>query len=298
MELSPVTWSYSRRTTLDQCARRYYFDYYGASRRVAASEPHKEEVCRLKKLSNCYLRSGDLAHLAIRLFYREGESSKRWLVDWSRREYRKDYRYSQAAAKGDVSSGSDKRKLLLEFHYGWPDADAVYTKSEERLGMMIETFLTSPAYEEARFGGQRATASVESWATVKTPAFRARGKIDLAYPSAGELTIVDWKTGETQLPAASLQLAFYGLWAVYARGHVADQVTACYGRLSDGVLLSTSLDEATLERGTARILQDLERMHVLDRYGRDGIARAFPTCSSSRVCRLCPYQAICDPQAQ
>jgi hypothetical protein len=46
-------------------------------------------------------------------------------------------------------------------------------------------------------------------------------------------------------------------------------------------------------RAKARILQDLETMDALHRYGKDGVVEAFTPCGRPRVCVLCPYQEFC-----
>lgn len=289
-EQAQVGWSYSRRQTLDQCARRYYYDYYGARVRLAAADPQKRDIRLLKKLSNRYLRSGGILHIAIRLFYKHGEDSGDWLVDWARRTYRADYEYSRG---GPLPHADYPPVMLLEFYYDHPGADALYAESEKRLLGALETFLTSPAYAAARYGGRCPSAKVEERIFVKTATFSAQGKVDLAYPQNGRLAIVDWKTGQGTTPANSLQLAFYALWAVETQGYCPENVTLYRGQLSDGSLGPVPLNDRILLRVQARIGQDLERMSVLDEYGRNGIVGVFPPCGFPRVCRLCPYQGIC-----
>jgi hypothetical protein len=289
-----VKWSYSRRQTLNQCTRRYYYEYYGASARLATADPQKEDLRFLKTLSNRYLRSGDILHIAIRLFYKHGEDSSNWLVDWARRTYRADYEYSRG---GPLPNEDYPPVMLLEFHYNHPDADALYTESENRLLDALQTFLTSPAYAAARYGGRCPSAKVEEWIFVEIPAFSARGKVDLAYPQNDEYTIVDWKTGRGATPRQSLQLAFYALWAVETQGYRPENVTLCRGQLTDGSLKSMAVTDRFLSRVRARIAQDLERMCVLDEYGREGIVGVFSPCGFSKVCRLCPYQGICSDVA-
>jgi len=288
-----ITWSYSRRQILEQCTRRYYYDYYGANAHLAASSPQKDDICFLKTLSNRYLRRGDILHLAIRLYYKHGDSSREWLVDWARRTYRADYEYSRIGGGPRPPDERYPPTMLLEFYYGWPNAEALYVESEKQLITALETFLNSPAYAVVRNGGQRPSAKVEEWITVKTKAFNARGKVDLAFPQDGKLVILDWKTGEAKAPTKSLQLAFYALWAVETEGYRLEDILLYRGQLIDGSLQQIALNEHTLLRVRARIIQDLERMRVLDGYGRDAVVEVFPPCGLPKVCRLCPYQRIC-----
>jgi hypothetical protein len=292
-EKAQIEWSYSRRQTLERCARRYYYDYYGAKARLATTDPQKENIRFLSTLSNRYLRSGDILHIAIRLFYKHGDSSSEWLVDWARRTYRTNYEYSR---DGGGLRPPDERYppvMLLEFYYDQPNVETLYVESEERLVSALESFLTSPAYAAARYGGQRSSAKVERWIFVRTTVFNARGKVDLAFPQGDRLAIVDWKAGETEPPSKSLQLAFYALWAVDTEGYPPEDIALYRGQLMDGTLQLVALNERILLRVRARIIQDLELMRVLDEYGRDAVVDAFPPCGFPKVCRLCPYQCIC-----
>jgi len=292
-EEAQIEWSYSRRQTLERCARQYYYDYYSAKAHLATTDPQKENIRFLSTLSNRYLRSGDILHIAIRLFYKHGDSSSEWLVDWARRTYRTDYEYSRAGGRPHPPDERYLPTMLLEFYYSQPNAEALYVESEERLVSALESFLTGPAYADARYGGQRSSAEVEEWVFVKTTAFNARGKVDLAFPQDGRLSIVDWKTGEAEAPTGSLQLAFYALWAVETKGYRPEDITLYRGQLMEGSLQPVALNERILPRVRARIVQDLEPMRVLDGYGRDAVVDAFPPCGFPKVCRLCPYQRIC-----
>jgi hypothetical protein len=66
-----------------------------------------------------------------------------------------------------------------------------------------------------------------------------------------------------------------------------------YGQLADGTLQQSVVEERDLQRVQARILQDLELMHVLDHYGRNVDTEVFPPCSLSGLCKSCVYQGIC-----
>jgi len=291
---SQIEWSYSRRQTLEQCARRYYYDYYGAKARLAITDPQKDDIRFLSTLSNRYLRSGEILHIAIRLFYKKhSDDSGKWLIDWARRVYYTDYEYSRAGGGIRPSSERYPPVMLLEFHCGQPNAETLYAESEERLVRSLDNFLTSPAYAAMRYAGQRSSAKVEKPIFVRMVTFNARGKVDLAFPREGKLIIVDWKTGEAEAPTGSLQLAFYALWAVETERYHPEDVVLYHGQLADGNLRPMALDERTLLRVRARIVQDLEPMRVLDGYGRDAVVDAFPPCGFPKVCRLCPYQRIC-----
>ena len=92
-------WSYSRRSTLEQCARKYYYQYYGANQRTAKNDPQKEKLRFLKKLQNRHLRSGEILHFVIRAYLNKLQQGDEWSLDrllqWARKIYREDLEHSQ-----------------------------------------------------------------------------------------------------------------------------------------------------------------------------------------------------------
>jgi hypothetical protein len=66
-----VEWSYSRRSALEQCARRFYNEYHGANKLSAKSEPKKEKLRFLTALDSRYERTGKVLHRAIATYLRK-----------------------------------------------------------------------------------------------------------------------------------------------------------------------------------------------------------------------------------
>ena len=100
-----MDWSYSRRDLFERCLRAYYYQYYGANKRTAKSEPQKEVLHFLKSLKNRYLRTGEIVHLVIRTYLKTLQERDMWSVDrvlnWARKIYRDDYTYSRQYQPGD-----------------------------------------------------------------------------------------------------------------------------------------------------------------------------------------------------
>src|SRR6266550_8544535 len=113
-----MEWSYSRRTTFEQCLRSYYWQYYGARRngggqseenqlsffgspsQHSTSSPPVERLQFLRRLSNRHQRAGGIAHLVIGAYLKALQRGERWPVDrvlsWARDEFRRDVAYSRA----------------------------------------------------------------------------------------------------------------------------------------------------------------------------------------------------------
>jgi hypothetical protein len=60
-----VEWSFSRRSTFEQCPQKYYLDYYGGSKRHASAEAEKPLIRELKLRQNRYERTGEIVHSAV-----------------------------------------------------------------------------------------------------------------------------------------------------------------------------------------------------------------------------------------
>ena len=298
--LSGLTWSHSRRSTLEQCPRRYYYEYYGANTRTAKGESAKEELRALKKVENRHERAGSLLHLAIGSYFRRSRNGERsdidGLIAWARAKFADDRAYSRAHPEGGPAGGSAKYPpvLLREYHYALLDAEALCDDADSRLAAALRTFATGDNFAAFRAGGASQDALVETTLKLSGLPCKVGGRLDLAYRSDGQATIVDWKLGAGDGGGDdSLQLAVYGLWAVEHFGCQPETLRICKAYLGSGEVAEFRIDRAVLAAARARIIQDAERMAAVDRYGRDAIAAAFTPCAHPAVCGLCAFQRAC-----
>lgn len=293
---SNLKWSYSRRSTLEQCPKRYYYLHYAANSRLAKAEPSKEKIKFLKELSNRYLRIGEILHLVIRTYFKrlqQGEAfSPDRLLRWARDIYRRDLEYSQQ--KTSFVKSAHKPVNLLEFYYSYPEAQLLWEESEAQLLTAIENFVTSPILEPFRLGGGQQGALVEKKISIKDEYCSISGQVDLAYPDdPRRMVLVDWKIGNSNSGTDNLQLQIYVLWLVQQLQYTAAQIEPYQVHLADSHISPFTIQEKDLQRAKSRVIQDLERMQEIDRYGRNAISGAFTPCKQPRVCNLCPFQEIC-----
>ncbi|NJO93346.1 MAG: hypothetical protein HC820_01380 [Hydrococcus sp. RM1_1_31] len=96
---SQIKWSYSRRNILEQCSRKYYYQYYGANKNTAKAELNKPKLAILKNLTNRHIVAGLILHNRIRRFINQlqrGESlSLKYLLDQAIKDYRQQLGYSK-----------------------------------------------------------------------------------------------------------------------------------------------------------------------------------------------------------
>lgn len=297
--VSQVRWSYSRRTVLEQCPRRYYYEYYGTAALAASGDPNGVVLRVLKSLQNRHERAGMIAHLVISTYLRKARSGEVWMTDrlsrWARDIFQKDCAYSRANPVGSSRQAERFPPVLLhEYYYRYPDASQLCLDAQERLVHAVHTFATSPHFAEFRLAGEKPDSFIEHRLTLGGLPCQVDGKLDLAFAAEGRGVIVDWKLGEPSGSGEdSLQLAIYALWASqhFAVGSEAISVYKAY--LATGEIVQFPVSDRVLVNCRARITQDVERMAVLHDYGERGVAEAFTPCAQRAVCKLCPFQELC-----
>ena len=165
----------------------------------------------------------------------------------------------------------------------------------EKLLDGLRAFVESSEFEEFRLAGVRPGALVERNVIFKVHERSGYGKVDLAFESEDRATVVDWKLGEAGgTGEESLQLGAYALWAVGALHVPAERLrNLLKAHLQGCRIVDFTVTTSVLASVRARIRQDLERMELMDKYGRQGESEAFTPCAKPNVCKLCPYRANC-----
>ncbi len=294
-----ITWSYSRRGVFEQCARRYYYEYFGAATRKALGDPDKVALRPLKTLANRHERAGAILHLGIATYFRRAQRADPMgadgLISWARSLLRRDIEYSAAHPDGAAAApGPYPPVLLREYSYELPNADMLLMEAEERLVDTLQAFTDSPMFEAVRLSGMRLGALIEHHLRLPGLPCKVDGRLDLAFADAGQITVVDWKLGVGDGSGNdSLQLATYALWAVDHFGVPPESVRIAKAFLGSGEMVDFSVTARVLAAARIRIIQDAERMRALQAYGENGIAEAFTPCARPSVCASCPYQRVC-----
>ncbi len=298
--VSQIEWSFSRRSTLEQCARRYYNEYFGANKRVAKGEAAKGQLHFLKGLENRFTRTGAILHLAIATYFRKAKLGQVWdadrLVSFAQSIFRADCDYSRNYHTLVVKSADEKYppKLLLEHYCKQPNADALCTEAGERMCAGLRTFAEAEVYDMARTMGCAPDAYIEKRFKLQKFPCKVSGAIDLAYWDAQDLVIVDWKGFEGSSSGAdSLQLATYALWAVESLDCPPEKIRIYKAHLPSAELVQFRVDAQLLTAAKARILQDAERMADIHGFAHEAIAEAFSPCVQGRICVNCPFQERC-----
>ena len=201
------------------------------------------------------------------------------LLVWAQNIFHKDITYSQSHPDGDeMPDETYPPALLAEFHFRDPDANALCAEVESRLINALTVFLSDELYQPFHFAAAKSNAIIEKrFKHLAALPCQVEGQIDLAYQNNGTVvTVVDWKLGaEDGVGDESLQLAVYALWAVEQYNCAPQDIRLCKAHLSSRTLTDYSCDVALLSAARARIIQDAERMSILQRYGETAAVEAF-----------------------
>ena len=289
---SRIVWSYSRRQLLGQCPRRYYYQYYTwPASKAKGTGPQKETLKFLKTLSNRYMWAGTIVHSSIRQYLlglqKNAPQDLETLLHRAKANYNIGPIISLESRHGSQNRG------LLELYYKYADAEQLLAECEKRLLEALNNFVTKPAFKPFIQGGIQAQAKIEKLFKLQTNHFSAMGKIDLVYTQDSRVVIVDWKLGGPGSVDENLQLLLYALWGTQTYRCSPMEISVYASHLCDNLLTEIPISEDTLRRTSVRILQDLEKMRMLDTYGQNAVEDAFYQCSSPLICALCPFQAIC-----
>lgn len=294
------TWSYSKSQTLNTCSRRYYYDYFGASKKHAQGDPNKAEIVQLSNFSTRHLRAGTLLHLGIRTFYKKllaGEGPLApGLAGWVRRLFESDRTASRMFCRtGTVPQGEGfQPAVLLEFVRSPKEADALFETVSERLDRAFTNFLTGPACAPYRNPDLARDAHIEKRFKIEVSGLAIGGQVDFACRTSSGFRIVDWKIGDDAIVAPeSLQLLSYALWATEALGVPLAELeilqVPLLGHPRDPVRVTPGM----VELARSRIIEEIEMTGALETFGRQGLVSAFTPRDHPKICALCPYREPC-----
>lgn len=289
------TYSYSKRDSLESCARRYFYDYYAGAKSVPFDVERKATLRAMKELKNRHLWAGEILHSLIQLRLARGQT---WSPTWFLQQAVQRFDRAVVFSRNPTQSHTEKYPppMLSEFAYREPDAEESVQASREKLTTALNHFLVHPdvtaAYRKLLTADHLVEQKVGG---LKLAGFSLDGKIDLVAHDASGVAVLDWKIGEDDDSSEdSLQLLIYSWWAGNKFGEAPERIRSRKIFLSAPELgREVQVNQAVIRRGRARVVQDIQMIEELDDFGRRGIEEAFTPCEKPNVCRQCKYRGIC-----
>ncbi|MEJ7778898.1 MAG: PD-(D/E)XK nuclease family protein [Daejeonella sp.] len=293
-----VHWSFSRLGAFVSCPRKGYHHYFGGSKRKAKTEPHKERIQFLKKLSTGQLVGGEIAHLVIKAYLTNAQEGRIWkmsqVLSFAYKLLDDSIRHTNEVTIGAVREYDFRAPAIIqELYYGSVTADDMRDEVREKLRLSLEHFYLLEDFKPLRDGALNADSLIERKITLDYEGILIEGAIDLMFPYDGGWVIADWKTGQHDPEESSLQLLTYALWAHEEFGVPLEAIRLYKAFLQEGVLEPLLFSAQELRRARARILQDVELLKEMEEFGDAGALEAFSACGQPKVCAQCAYQEIC-----
>jgi hypothetical protein len=225
------SWSYSRSSTLRQCPRRFFFEYY------AAGEPVIDAAAwKVKELVSLSMWSGIVVDFILsRALDRMRKGHEiRELHRFGRRHYRSGLQRSpeivslmRIRARTKAERDLDPFRPLVHHFYRFDVGDDHVLEMEERVVTCLENFERSSIFKRMKEIGPAHWGLIAKVDETVAPSFELSGhRIYAAFDAwiedgdGKDFYLLDWKSGsdnEYGRNQAQRQLAVYALWAVYEK---------------------------------------------------------------------------------
>lgn len=305
-EYPDKSWSISRRQTLDECARKYYWQYYGSHNGWERDAPPRaQEAYRLKQLTNLYLVLGDALHQAAAsalMSYKERNvpPSEQTITQQVRDILNNTYRMSKAEdARQQFQAAPKRYPMLHEMYYGYGPSTDLINKIKERMAVCIANLLRSQSFREACSPAVVEIVKIDQLDSFELDGNKVYAVPDLLYRLENDTwVIVDWKTG-TEADEHGDQVRVY---ALYARNKLQVPLSRLIVRLeylATGECVEARVTEEELEFTQEAIMSSVRMMDafLLDpEKNQPRPIDAFPIRDETRLCRFCNFYALCEEE--
>ena len=293
------SWSVSRDAVFRECARKYYFNYYGywdGWQRDAP--PRTREIYVLKQLKNRSTWVGQTVHDCIA---RSLQNLSRGvpvldveeILSITRNLMRRDYRDSKS---GRYRQNPKQYCGLFEHEYDLEITDDQWKAAADGAAAYLRTFYGSEHFAAFQKAQPATFLEIERFSSIHVDGSEIRIKLDCATRERAAIVVWDWKTGKKEAdPGLSLQM---GCYALYARDKYRVPIESVLTRRFDlyrGVIHEHRLTEASLEEILAYVRGSIADMTALTDADNRTEEERFPKVERREVCRHCSFFKVCRP---
>lgn len=301
------SWSHSRDRLLEDCARAYYWRYYGSHGGWRhAAHPDTQLAWHLKHLTTLHSVLGAAVH----------DEARRSATAVRARQRRPSIEEMSERVRAALRAAclSFDRRAFLRDPKAHPMLRAVYYGGQhdrreiDAAASKVETCLRhlhdSPLWDRLAALSPESVVLVEAHDSIEWEGVRVFAGPDVALVENGgcEVEVVDWKTGRRREEEdAREQLAGYAWFLQRQRGlaFVEGRWTARAVYLHDGDEETYVITRLDLLRAEHRVRESVERMrsYLADRTTNSPLpVAAFPLLHPAFRfrCACCPYFALCE----
>ena len=291
------SWSSSRDKICCECARRYYWHYYGSWEGWRAIAPEKARLAyRLKNMTTLKMWAGSVVHETIEAALRGLRAGKTPNAEETREQARRALNNGWRQSVSGEWRRDPKRALnLFEHYYATPLTADDRAHLREHVFACIDRFFASEAYAmlcAAGAGQWMALEDLQSFTVQGAPVWV---KLDAAIRDNGRVVIIDWKTGDARESDAE-QLGVYALYALSAWKTPPESLEARLVYLRQGVENVVRPDSQALIDERERIGKSIARMKaLLDDADRNRASmERFAMEDDEQVCVRCSFKELCE----
>jgi hypothetical protein len=295
------SWSVSRDAAFKECARRYYFKYYGGWRGWDAElvDERTRQTYVLGKLGTRPTWIGQVVHECIATSLRNLSRGAKVLgtgeiLNITRNLMRRDFRDSRA--KRYWINPKDYCGLF-EHEYDVEVSDAEWKEAADTVDRCLKNFYGSESFTRLKATDAKDYLEVEKLSSCPFEDVEMFVKLDCATREGANVVIWDWKTGRRETSADLVQMACYAFYARQAFNvpitHIVTRLYDLYhNRVHEQTISDRELNETlTYIRGSIKDMQAL-----LDDVPKN-VAKEerFQKLAQANVCLRCNFYKVCEP---
>ncbi|MGE4157776.1 MAG: PD-(D/E)XK nuclease family protein [Planctomycetota bacterium] len=293
------SWSPSRNNTFQDCARRYYYQYYLSwGGWNARAEKRSRRAYVLKNLKSRQMWAGTKVHAAIERCLNNlvrgikilpPEESIEITLEEMRREF-------ASSRDGRYLEDPKREPGLVEHHYKENIPASAWRDNADLVRRCLGRFYTLPLFDHLRTMPKENFIEIERLTSFEFEGTKIWVVLDLFYRDGDSKVIVDWKTGKAGDRPAPLQLATYAMYAQKVHGFKVADLRGCEVNLQHGVDLAYDVSESEAEHTKATLrgcIKDMKSL-LVDEINNVPIAEeGFALARDESSCRFCNFKEIC-----
>ena len=291
------SWSKSRNDIFRECARKYYYNYYGHWGGWEFDAPDEvRQIYILGKLKNRFMWTGEIVHNSIKNVLEETRSGRvplmNRLIELTREQMRHDFESS----KNKRYWQDPKSCALFEHEYDVAVKEEKWKDLWNHVDTCIQNFYNSDIFDTIKNIGFSLWLPIEEFQTFLFEDTKINVKLDFAYRDRdGSITIVDWKTGKSERAGSDVQLACYTLFAIEQWSASPEKVKTIEYNLHSKRGLTNRLNTEDIEEIKGYMRNSIREMKALLLDPVQNIASKdnFAKTTNKETCNSCNFKRVC-----
>jgi len=291
------SWSKSRDDIFRECRRKYYYTYYGhwGGWEFDAVDEVRQ-IYILGKLKNRFMWAGEVVHNSIKNVLEETKSGRvpllNRLVDITKEKMRHDFESS----KNKRYWLDPKSCALFEHEYGVEVKEESWKDLWKHVESCIHNFYGSDIFDMVKNIDASLWLPIEEFQNFLFEDTKVNVKLDFAYRDGdGVVTIIDWKTGKSELAGSDIQLACYTLFAIEHWNVSEEGVRTIEYNLHHKRGITNRLEAKEIEEIKGYIRKSVREMKALlvDPVHNVASEDNFVRTTDRETCRSCNFKRVC-----